>query len=336
MKDIADDLGVSLMTVSKALRDHSDIAEETRRRIKERARELNYEPNLVARSLVSRRTFLIGLIVPDMMHSFFAQIAKGVDDKLEPLGYQIVICNSEESGGRELQQARILISRSVDGLIIAPAASEEPSALAAMMKTHEARYVLIDRTAPEIAADFVGVDDEEIGLVAARHLIEQQCRRIAHIRGPSISTGEGRFRGYRRALGERGLEVPEEYVVAGRDDATGYDAMQWLLRLDPRPDGVFGFNDPAAAGAMRAILEAGLRVPEDIAVVGVGDVRWSDLLRVPLSTVNQDSYQIGNTAAELLLDAMQSSETREPRRVLLPPRLVVRGSSLRTSMANAG
>src|SRR5512138_2095744 len=129
MKDIAEDLGVSLMTVSKALRGHRDVAEETRRRIRERARQLEYEPDLIARSLANKRTFLIGLIVPDIMHSFFAEVAKGVDSKLEPLGYQILMSNSSENAETELRQARLLLARNVDGLIIASAALRAQSAL---------------------------------------------------------------------------------------------------------------------------------------------------------------------------------------------------------------
>ncbi len=335
MKDIAEDLGVSLMTVSKALRNHSDVAEATRRRVIERARELKYQPNLVARSLVSRRSYLIGLIVPDMMHSFFAEIAKGIADKLEPRGYQIVISNSGERAETELQQARLLMSRSVDGLIIASAANTADS-LNELLKTRTTRYVLIDRTVPGVEANYVGGDDEEIGSLATEHLIEQGCRRIAHLRGPGISTGLGRLRGYRSALAKHRLQVPAEYVAGHLyEDATGYGAMRRLLRLDPRPDGVFAFNDPVAIGAMRAILEAGLRVPQDIAVIGAGNVHYSDLLRVPLSTIDQSSYLMGQSAADLLTDLMEAKTPPVPRRILLPPRLVIRDSSRRKASGSA-
>lgn len=330
MKDIAQDLGVSLMTVSKALRNHSDIGEETRRRVLERARELKYQPNLVARSLVSRRTFLIGLIIPDMMHSFFAEVAKGIGDKLEPLGYQLVISNSGERAETELQQIRLLLSRHVDGLIIASAAHNAVTSPAEILTSRNARYVLIDRAIPGVGAHYVGVSDEEIGALAVEHLIEQGCRRIAHIRGPEISTGMGRFSGYRRTLAKHHLEVPAEYVVGGdAGNETGYEAMRRLLRLHPPPDGVFGYNDPVAAGAIKAILEAGLQVPGDVAVIGAGNVHYSDLLRVPLSTIDQSSRLIGRSAAELLLDSMAAKEPQVPRRILFPPRLIVRASSLR-------
>jgi LacI family transcriptional regulator len=330
MKDIARDLGVSLMTVSKALRNHSDVAEETRRRIVERARELNYHPDLIARSLVSRRTYLVGLIVPDMMNSFFAEVARGVSDRLEARGYQIVVCNSCERAETELQQVKLLLSRHVDGLIIASAARDASASPVEALTARNARWVLIDRTIPGVNVHYVGVNDEEIAALAVEHLIEQGCRRIAHIRGPEISVGIGRLLGYRRTLARHRLKVPPEYV-AGREpgDIGGYEAMRRLLRLDPAPDGVFAFNDVVAAGAIKAILEAGLRIPRDIAVVGAGNVHYSDMLRVPLSTVDQSSLLIGRKAAELLLDSMEAKEPKAPKRIVFSPRLVVRDSSMR-------
>ncbi|MBZ5560929.1 MAG: LacI family transcriptional regulator [Acidobacteriia bacterium] len=330
MRDIARDLGVSLMTVSKALRDHKDVAEATRRRIQERALELKYEPNLIARSLASKRSFLIGLIIPDIMNSFFAEVAKGVDSKLAPLGYQILISNSGENAEIELRQIKLLVGRKVDGLIIASAGVHSSGPLIELLTAHNSRYVLIDRMIPNAKANYVGVKDQEIGAMATGHLIDQGCERIAHLRGPMVSTGKGRLRGYQRALAKHGLKVPPEYVVsAAHEDSTGYDAMRRLLQLKPRPDGVFCYNDAVAAGAIKAILEAGLDVPRDIAVVGAGDLHYSDMLRVPLSTIDQSSFQIGVTAAELLLKYMESKTPPLPKRVFFRPRLVVRASSLR-------
>jgi len=330
MKDIAEDLGVSLMTVSKALRNHHDVGEETRQRVLRRAQELNYQPNLTARGLASRRSFLIGLVVPDMMHSFFAEIARGAADELEPLGYQILIANSGERADRELEQIRSFMGRGVDGLILASAAVDAGGPLAEALGASGVRYVLIDRAIAGLSANFVGVDNEEIGYLATAHLIEQGCTRVAHIRGLAVSTGTGRLRGYRRALESHGLAAPDGYVSGGEyEDGAGYSAMRRLLELQPRPDGVFCYNDPVAAGAMKAILEAGLEIPGDIAVIGAGNVHYSDLLRVPLSTIDQSSGLIGQTAAGLLTDGMRAKGPLAPRSVLFPPQLVVRASSRR-------
>jgi LacI family transcriptional regulator, galactose operon repressor len=330
MKDIADDLGLSLMTISKALRGQSDISEATRKRVLKRARELDYRPNWAARSLVTRRTHMIGLVIPDLMHSFFAEVARAVARKVEPLQYQIVISNSDENAETEERQIELLSARSVDGLIIASAQANGRRMLFRNLRKRKVPFVLIDRMLPGLDAHFVGVRDEEIGALATRHLIEQGCRRIAHIRGPAISTGTGRLRGYRRALAAAGLRASPEYVASGEhSDASGYKAMIQLLGLDERPDGVFCFNDPVAAGAIKAILAAGLDVPGDIAVIGAGNVHYSDLLRIPLSTVDQSSSLLGETAAQVLIRSIESDRPLPAERILLPPQLVIRDSTRR-------
>ena len=330
MKDIAEDLGVSLMTVSKALRNHDDVAEVTRQRVCQRAKELGYTPNLIARSLAGHRSFLIGLVVPDLMHSFFAEVAKGIEGKVGPLGYQIVVCSSNENPETELRQLKLLLARKVDGLIMASAAPRASSSMVELLQAGNVRYVFIDRVVLKGKATYVGVDDDKAGFLATEHLIEQGCKRIAHLHGPMVSTGKGRLRGYRRALAKHGLKVTLEYVISGaHQDSTGFAAMRHLLELNPRPDGVFCYNDPVASGAIKAILDAGLDIPREIAVVGAGDVHYSDMLRIPLSTVNQGSFEMGERAATLLLESIESKTPPRPRRILFSPRLVVRESSLR-------
>ena len=329
MKDIARDLGISLMTVSKALRNHSDISAETRNRVLKRAQQLDYQPNWAARSLVTGRTYMVGLVIPDLMHSFFAEVAKGVARMLEPRGYNIIISNSEENPKVEMRAIEALLARNVDGLIVA-SAQKDGRWLRRTMRPHRIPYVVIDRVLAGLEECYVGVDDAELGALATRHLIQQGCRRIAHIRGSAISTARGRLRGYRRALAEHGLKALPEYVVSSQhQDSTGYDAMQQLLRLNPPPDGVFCYNDPVAAGAIKAVFEAGLSVPNDVAIVGAGNVHYSDLLRVPLSTVDQGSSAIGETAAKLIMQHMEAETSCRPKRMLIPVHLVVRESSQR-------
>jgi len=327
LKDIARDLNVSVMTVSKVVRGCSDVGPETRSRVLAKIKELNYQPNWVARSLAARRTFMIGLIVPDLMHSFFAEIAKGVSAAIRPLGYDVVICNSEEDCAFESSEVDRLLSRQVDGLILA---SAQPPSSTAVFERIEARgvpYVLIDRRFAELNASYVGADDEAIGRLATRHLIERGCRRITHIAGPPLTPGMGRLRGYREALATAKIAAPESYVVQAADDASGYQAARRLLELDPLPDAIFGYNDPAAAGAMKAVLEAGIRIPETLKVIGVGNVHYSDLLRVPLSTIDQNSARIGQQAADMLVKAIGAKRRRPPQTVILEPKLIAREST---------
>jgi len=332
MKDIARDLGVSVVTVSKVLRNHSDIGEETRQRVLQRVKELNYRPNLAARALVTGRTYTVGLIVPDLVHPFFAEVAKGLSRVLRKKGYSVVISSSEEDVQLERQEIEQLAARSVDALFLA-SVQDSPGAVddAAERKIP---CILIDRSIPHMQANFVGVDDVEAGLLAVDHLVEQGCRRIAHIRGPEVSTALGRLEGYRQALARHGVDAPASYIVRGPrgDDAadtSGYDAMQQLLRARPRPDSVFCYNDPIAMGAMKAILEAGLDVPGDIAVVGCGNVAYAGLLRVPLSSIDQNSAAIGERAARLALTLIETKTPPQPKSILLRPTLIVRESSNR-------
>jgi LacI family transcriptional regulator len=213
LKDIAQDLNVSVMTVSKVVRGCADVGAETRSRVLARIKELNYQPNWVARSL------------------------------------------------------------------------------------------------------------------ATRHLIERGCRRIVHIAGPPLTPGVGRLKGYQDALAAAGIVVPDSYIVHATDDASGYLAARRLLALDPRPDAIFGYNDPTAAGAMKAILEAGIAIPDEIKVMGVGNVHYSDLLRVPLSTIDQSSTAIGQQAADMLIKSITSKRKRPAKAVLIDPILIAREST---------
>jgi LacI family transcriptional regulator len=327
LKDIARDLNVSVMTVSKVVRGCADVGPETRSRVLARIKELNYQPNWVARSLAARRTFMIGLIVPDLMHSFFAEIAKGVSAAIRPLGYDVVICNSEEDAAVESSEVDRLLARQVDGLILASAQLPSATQVFERMEARGVPFVLIDRRFSDAHAPYVGADDEAIGRMATQHLIERGCRRIAHIAGPPLTPGVGRLKGYREALASAGLEMPESYVVHATDDATAYEATRELLALRPPPDAVFGYNDPTAAGAMKTILEAGIRIPDQIKVIGVGNVHYSDLLRVPLSTIDQSSTAIGQQAADILIKAIGSKRKKPPKTVMIEPTLVVREST---------
>jgi LacI family transcriptional regulator len=187
---------------------------------------------------------------------------------------------------------------------------------------------LIDRQLPGLDANFVGVSDEEVGRQATEHLISCGCREIAHLGGPEITPAQGRQRGYRTALAAHGLQARPRHTVRGcLDDRSGAEGMRKLLRTTPRPDGVFCFNDSVAAGALRALMEAGVSIPGQVRVVGAGNIHFSDLLTVPLTTVDQSAGEIGKRAAELLLELVKAKRPRTPRQIVLPPRLIARRSS---------
>lgn len=332
MKDIAKELGLSQATVSKVLRKHPDISEKTRLRVLERVKELDYQPNTLARSLVTGRSFLIGFVAPTLLHPFFAEIARAISTAVREKGYFLIVSSSEEDPELEREEISRLLSRRLDALVIASAATdlEQFNRMDKMAQP----YVLVDRDLNGIAANFVGVNEEKAGRLATEHLIEMGCQRVAHIRGQDNSTGRGRFEGYRQVLHERGFQYCENYVVRRSfvDTETtrqGIEAMRLLLQQDPKPDGVFCFNDPLAIGAMIAILDAGLRIPEDIALVGCGNLINDDCLRVPLSSIDQHSQMIGQRAAELVLSLLESKQRPRARTIILEPTLVVRSSTQR-------
>ncbi len=332
MKDIARELGVSVVTVSKVLRNHEDIGEETRKRVLKRVKELNYHPNPAARALVTGKSYTAGLIVPDLVHPFFAEVATGISRVLRKKNYSLLISSSQEDPELERQEIARLLSRRLDALVIA--STQCAASGFSQIVDQNVPYILLDRSFPGLPANFVGVDDVKVGRIATAHLISVGCRRIAHVRGATTSTAIGRLKGYNQALVRHRLPALHGYIVTGRSAdsdtwSSGFQAMNQLLRLDPIPDGVFCYNDPIAIGAIDAILAAGLRVPRDIAVIGCGNLHFDKSLRVPLSSVDQQSATTGERAGKLLLAIIGAKHPPRPKRLLIEPAVIARDSTRR-------
>ena len=333
MKDIAADLGLSVMTVSKVLRNHPDIGEETRARVLNRVKELDYQPNAMARSLVTGRSYLIGLIVPDLLHPFFAEVAKALSTAIRNHGYYLIISSSEEDPELEVREIRHLQARRLDALIVASTGTGLNHF--EQMDDRDEIYMLIDRELPGLQANYIGIDDVMAGRIATEHLIATGCRRIAHIRGRANSTGNRRFEGYRKALEAHGLPFSDTLVidrskVDTRSLEQGAEAMRLLLGGSPVPDGVFCYNDPLAIGAINSVLDAGLRVPDDVAIIGCGNLHYDDCLRVSLSSIDQHSQQLGQQAADLVISLIEAKSKPTPRTSTLKPTLIIRGSTTRS------
>ncbi len=333
MKDIARDLGVSVITISKVLRNHPDVGDETRERVLARVKELDYRPNLAARSLVTGRTYLVGLVVPDLLHPFFAEIAKALSEVLRKSGYYLIVSSSDEEPDLEEQEINHLLARRLDILIIASCRTTVE--LFFRIEKQNTPYVLIDRSLAGLSSNFVGVDDEAVGRLATRHLIDIGCKRIAHIRGPETSPGIRRMEGYKTALAQSGMKVIDDYIIIEpKGDVEtrqrGAEAMHQLLKLKPRPDGVFCFNDPLAMSAMNCTLDQGLRIPEDMAIIGCGNLHYDDSLRVPLSSIDQQSRRIGEEAARIALAILNSKIPLKPETIELRPELIIRESTRRS------
>jgi LacI family transcriptional regulator len=331
LKDIAKDLGVSIVTVSKALRDRPDVAKETKAKILERVKHLNYRPNLAARSLVTGRSSLVGLVVPDLIHPFFSEIAKALAATLRKRNLFLLVSSSESDPTLEQDEIEHMLAHRLDCFVVASCQKTSDN----LQKVGQAGVplILLDRSFSGFSSNFVGVNDYKIGELATEHLIAQGCKRIAHLRGPATNVGNRRYEGYRDTMQKHRLAVPATYVIESGDAADsdgetrGRKAMDAVLALKPRPDSLFCFNDTVAVGAMDRALEAGLRIPRDIAFVGSGNFHYSSKLRVPLSSIDQKASEIGERTARMITALLEKSPTSRPRSIVLEPTLIVRASS---------
>lgn len=334
MKDIANDLGISLVTVSKALRNHPDISKKTRERVYARVKELNYRPNLAARSLVTGRSSLVGLIVPDLIHPFFADVAKGLSSALREHGYFLVMSSSEEDPVLEEQEIEHMLAHRLDVLVVATCQTDSKSL--ARIQQSDTPLILLDRYFEDLDTHYVGTDDYSVGRIATEHLIEAGCKRIAHIQGPDNSTGRRRLKGFLDTLRKHGISVPSEYLVkADNADVEGYergvDALIKLSKLKRPPDGIFCFNDVIATGVVLQASMQGIGVPKDLAVIGCGNLHFDRLIRVPLSSVDQRSNEIGRRTGKLILELLEEDASKETRKVVLQARLAARASTERAA-----
>jgi LacI family transcriptional regulator len=337
LADIARELGISKMTVSRAINDDPLVNAKTRERVLEVSRRLNYRPNQFARALVTNRSFLIGVIVPDLMHSYFAEILHGIGAFARSANFQIVIGNSEEQFGREISEAEALRWRT-DGLIIATTVPASKADIYKKMIKDGTKVVLIDRTLDGVDCPMVTTDNIEVGALATEHLIKLGHMRIGHLRGTTTSTSRERLDGYKQALSKNNVALDKSLIrECGLMESDGYRAMkQWIAEGD-LPTAIFAVNDPAAIGAMQAMTEAGIKIGEDLAIVGGGNIHYGDMLSVPLSTVSWSRGEMGQAAARLLIKMIEANGgDAGHQKVILSPHLVVRkscGSNQATSAA---
>ena len=329
MRQIARELGVSITTISKVLNNHDDIGDETRARVLARVAALGYRPNAVARSLTLRRTHTLGIVVPDLMHSFFVEIVAAIEACVSRRRYGLLVCNLAEDPAKERPQLEMLLERQVDGIVLAAATAARNGDLLKRIVAGGKGLVLIDRDDHRgVNCHRVITDDGEVGRIATGHLLDLGHRAIGHLTGPPLVHARRRRQGYLRAMRDRRVRiVPQWIATGGFREAEGYAAMQRLLDAAPEVTAVFAVNDPAAIGAMKAVWERGLRIPEDISIVGAGDIAHGDMLKVPLTTVSWSRRDLGTRAAELILDQIENDSRGPFEKAIIPPQLVTRGSA---------
>ena len=327
--DVARRAGVSTSTVSHVVNRTRFVSDELRERVLAAMHELDYTPNAAARMLTLKRSRTIGLIVSDIRNPFFASVARGVEDVAQEQGYTLVLCNSDENAEREAACLKALETRAVDGVLLASAgvANEHLSRLV------RAGYpiVLVDRDLPDLGAPAILLDNEGAAYGAVKHLIAAGHRRIAMLSGrASISTTTERIAGYQRALREAGIDLDDRLLVSGASTSEGGAlAANAVLDVDPPPTAIFSGNNLMSIGALQAIANRGLVVPDDVALVGFDDFPypWSDAFRPHLTTVAQPTYELGRRAAEILVERLRGTSSNGAERVILDGKLVVRESS---------
>ena len=312
-KEIADLLGISAMTVSRAMNNRGYVHEETRQKVIAAAQKMGYSPNSIAKSLVLKKTHTIGVVVPEITHSFFPEAIRGIEEVAYKARYDLILTHSAEDARRERHALRTLESKRVDGILISMAESVGDYKVYSDLIGIGVPLVFFDRCAVGIGASCVSIDDEESAKRITEHLLAHGYKRIAHLSGPKdMSIGRARLNGFKRALANRNIPCYSELIVeSGFHESGGYAAMKKLLALPPNlaPRAVVAVNDPAAFGAIKAIQEKGLRIPEDIAIVGFSDDIRAALMPIPLTTVRQPAYEVGKRAAQKLLALIEGKST---------------------------
>ncbi len=330
IKDLAKALNLSPSTVSRALRDHPDINPQTKKRVVSLADKLDYHPNSIARSLQTKKTKTIGVIVPEIKQPFFASVINGVEEFAYAAGYTIIVCQSNETYEREVFYTRSLVSLRVAGVLVSLSQTTQNFDHFSMLQRRHVPVVFFDRVSDKIKASSVVVDDYKGAFDVVDHLIKSGYRRIAHLAGPkNLSISKIRLKGYQDALKQANIPFEDKMVVhGGLDDTDGIIGFQKLLSFHPLPDAVFAVNDPVATGVFMAMKEQGLRIPADIALAGFSNTHLASLLDPPLTTVEQPSYEIGKIAAQLLMEQINNSDEHfVPKSVVLKTHLVVRSST---------
>lgn len=330
--ELAKRLNLSPSTVSRALNDRHRISEDTRKRVKALAAELEYMPNPSAKSLRESRTYTIGVILPEIAHSFFSIAVSGMEDTLIKAGYNLIICQSHESFEREKAVVGTLLASRVDGVLVSLSAETQDLAHLRQLLRKDISVVFFDRVGTDLQASSVVVNDFEGARSAAMHLAEQGYKKIAYIGGPAgLSNAEDRRNGFLEAMKTAGISVaPHHVIYCQLDSAEAKNTALKLLAGDDRPEAVFCFNDRIALETMQAAKSLKLRIPEDLALVGFGNMPLSLITDPELTTVDQPAYQLGKLASELMLRELETEEEqRDFRSIVLPTSLLVRRSSMR-------
>ena len=328
--DIARELNTTASTVSRALQDHPRISKGMKDAVLELAQKLNYQPNSIASSLRKGKGNTIGVIIPLLNRYFFSSVIRGIEDVAYDAGYNVLICQSYDSYEREKTIVETLINGKVDGLIVSLGSNTIDLNHFKLVQSKGLPLIFFDRTPMDMEVHKVEIDDFIGAYQATEHLISQGCKRIVHFSGPRhVSIYRNRFEGYKSALLNNHLTFDESYVF---DETitreTGEQAAITISKMSPLPDGIFSAGDFSAMGAILKLKKLGIKIPQDIAIVGFANEPYDDMIEPGLSSVDQHSIEMGHSAANLFLEEIKDNQgILTPKKIMLNPELHIRESS---------
>ena len=335
LKEIAEALGISITTVSKALKNYPDVSEKTRKAVLALAEELNYTPNSFAVNLRTKESKTIGLIIPEVVHHFFSNVINGIIAEAEKNGYLVIILQSNESLELEKKQVALLINKRVDGIIMSLSNESNNDFHIKEILRKEIPFVQFDKISKLIPSSKVIINDQKAAMEAVQHLIDKGCEKIAHIRGPeNPQNAIDRFIGYKKALEKNGIPYDSKLVYSCKNVTfeEGIEFAKQIVDEHPDVDGIFVITDLVAVGVLAYFNEKGIQVPNQIAVIGFSNWFMSQVITPKLSTVDQPSYEMGVAAFSLLLEEMicrKDGKVFIPRTIELETSIIERDSSLK-------
>lgn len=329
IKDIAKELNVSISTVSRALANNQLVKASTRKAVQDLAKKYNYTPNFTALSLKNSKTNTIGIIIPQLVHEFFASVIRGIEDVAYSNKYNVIICSSHESYEREVSDSKALINGRIDGLLACMSKDTSKYDHFIEFQDRGIPIVFFDCICEAVDSHKVLIDDMEAGYSATKHLITQGCKKIAYLGGPiSLQINQDRYAGYIKALSEYGLNTDDDWIIhcATGSFEDGLDSSNELAQND-NIDGLFAGTDMLALSAIKNLKALGKSVPQDVAVIGFSNWSISSLYEPSISTIDQPGYDMGKKAAELLLKDINNPNVMKPETHILKTKLIVRDSS---------
>ena len=335
LKEIAETLGISITTVSKALKDYPDVSERTRKAVVALAEELNYTPNSFAVNLRTKESKTIGLIIPEVVHHFFSNVINGIIAEAEKQGYLVIILQSNESLELEKKQVALLINKRVDGIIMSLSNESNNDFHIREILRKEIPFVQFDKISKLIPSSKVIINDQKAAMEAVQHLIDRGCKKIAHIRGPeNPQNAIDRFLGYKKGLEKNGIPYDSKLVYTCKNVTfeEGMEFAKQIIEEHPDVDGIFVITDLVAVGVLSYFNEIGISIPEQIAIIGFSNWFMSRVITPKLSTVDQPSYEMGVVAFDLLLEEMicrKDGNAFSPRTIELETSIIERDSSLK-------